>query len=143
LLTTLGETLIFPREIIIMKYEVDYDSWNIAKDVIAKLKFDHIRLDCIVFLKSRGSKSRRILARIHGLPKIMQIALNTKAFYAIELISENFDRLDHNERTKTIIHELMHIPACFGGGFRQHGNYVTSKNVEKAFRCYLESRNGP
>ena len=124
-----------------MKYEVDYQSWEIAKDVIRKLDFNHIRLESIVFLKSRGSKSRRTLARIHGLPKIMQIALNTKAFYAIELISENFDKLENDDKIKTIIHELMHIPKCFGGGFRQHGNYVTRKNVETAFKNYQESNN--
>jgi predicted metallopeptidase len=119
-----------------MKYEIDYDALNIAKDVIAKLSFDHICIDRIVFLRSHGSKSRRTLARIHGLPKIMQKALGIKAFYAIEIITENFDKLNSDEKTKTIIHELMHIPACFGGGFRQHGNYVTRKNVDKAFQDY-------
>jgi predicted metallopeptidase len=119
-----------------MKYEIDYDAFNTAKDIIIKLGFGHIKLERIVFLRSHGSKSRRTLARIHGLPKIMQAALGINAFYAIELISENFDKLSGDEKTKTIIHELMHIPACFGGGFRQHGNYVTSRNVEKAFRKY-------
>jgi predicted metallopeptidase len=119
-----------------MKYELDYDALNIAKDIIGKLGFDHICIDRIVFLRSRGSKSRMTLARIHGLPKIMQKALGIKAFYAIELITENFDRLNADEKTKTIIHELMHIPACFGGGFRQHGNYVTRKNVDAAFNEY-------
>jgi predicted metallopeptidase len=119
-----------------MKYEIDYDAFNIAKDVISKLGFDHICVDRIVFLRSHGSKSRRTLARIHGLPKIMQKALGIKAFYAIEIITENFDKLSSDEKTKTIIHELMHIPACFGGGFRQHGNYVTRKNVDKAFDDY-------
>jgi predicted metallopeptidase len=119
-----------------MKYEIDSDSMLIARDIISKLKFDHIPLDRIVFIRSRGSKSRRILARIQGLSKIMQKAMGIEAFYAIEIITENFDRLDKNEQAKTILHELMHIPHCFGGGFRQHGNYVTRKNVDTAFNEY-------
>jgi predicted metallopeptidase len=119
-----------------MKYEIDYDAFSKAKDIIEKLGFDHICIDRIVFIRSRGSKSRRILARIHGLPKIMQKALGIKSFYAIELLTENFDKLNSDEKIKTIIHELMHIPACFGGGFRQHGNYVTKRNVDKAFQDY-------
>jgi predicted metallopeptidase len=122
-----------------MKYEIDSDSMLIAKDVIGKLNFCHIPLDRIVFIRSTGSKSRRILARIQGLSKIMQKAMGIEAIYVIEIITENFDRLDHNEKIKTIIHELMHIPHCFGGGFRQHGNYVTKKNVDEAFRKYQKS----
>jgi predicted metallopeptidase len=119
-----------------MKYEIDSDSMLIAKDVISKLDFCHIPLDRIVFIRSTGSKSRRILARIQGLSKIMQKAMGIEAIYVIEILSENFDRLDHNEKIKTIIHELMHIPHCFGGGFRHHGNYVTKKIVDEAFRNY-------
>ena len=45
----------------------------------------------------------------------MQKAMNVQAFYALEFISERFDRLDKEEQIKVIIHELMHIPATFGG----------------------------
>lgn len=120
-----------------MKYEIDFETMEIAKDVITKLNFNHVITDKIVCLRSHGSKSRRTVARIHGLPKIMQIAMNTKAFYVIEMISENFDKLSHEDKIKTIIHELMHIPKGFGGGFRQHRPYVTSKTVEKAFKTYI------
>lgn len=124
-------------EMIIMHYEIDYEIQDIANDVIRKLNFSHIDVEKIVCLRSHGSKSRRTLARIHGLPKIMQIAMNTKAFYAIEIISENFDTLSHEDKIKTIIHELMHIPKSFGGGFRNHRPFVTSKTVEKAFKEYM------
>src|SRR3990172_1984691 len=119
-----------------MKYEIDQESQEIAKDVIEKLNFCHVDVGRIVLMKSHGSKSKRTLARIHGLSKIMQKAMQIKAVYAIELISENFDKLDKEEKIKTIIHELMHIPKCFGGGFRQHKPYVTKKTVEKAFNDY-------
>ena len=121
-----------------MKYEFDEEAQEIAKDIIDKLDFCHIDVERIIFMKSRGSKSRRTLARIHGLSKIMQKAMRINAVYAIELISENFDKLDRDEKIKTIIHELMHIPKCFGGGFRNHKPYVTKRTVDKAFKEYKE-----
>ena len=124
-----------------MKYEIDYDAFELAKDIITKLNFDYIDCKRIVFLKSWGSKSRSTLARIHGMSKVMQIALRTDAVYVIELITENFDKLSDDDKTKTIIHELMHIPKCFGGGFRSHKPYVTKKKVDKAFQNYKRSFN--
>jgi predicted metallopeptidase len=120
-----------------MKYEIDYEIQDIAKDVIRKLNFSHIDIENLLCIRSRGSKSRRTIARIHGLPKIMQIAMSIKAFYAIEIISENFDKLSHEDKIRTIIHELMHIPKCFGGGFRQHRPFVTRKTVEEAYKDYI------
>ncbi|MFH0929609.1 MAG: putative metallopeptidase [Candidatus Aenigmatarchaeota archaeon] len=119
-----------------MKYEIADDIQEIMDDVVERLEMCHVRADRVVCIRSRGSKSKRILARIQGLSKIMQKAMQTKAFYAIEFISENFDKLDNDEKTKTIIHELMHIPKCFGGGFRNHRPYVTKRTVEKVFNDY-------
>ena len=123
-----------------MKYETDFEAMEIAKDVITKLNLTHVKTDKLICVKSHGSKSRRTVARIHGLPKIMQIAMNTKAFYVIEMISENFDKLSSEDKIKTIIHEIMHIPKSFGGGFRSHRPYVTSKTVEKAFKAYMDKK---
>jgi predicted metallopeptidase len=119
-----------------MHYENAYDIQDTARDVVAKLGLSHIDCSKVVFLRSHGSKSRRTIARIHGLPKIMQVAMEIKALYVIEIISENFDALSHDDKIKTIIHELMHIPKCFGGGFRNHRNFVTRKNVDEAFKTY-------
>ncbi len=120
-----------------MFYEVDYEIQDIVKDIIAKLNFDYIDTDNILCVRSHGSKSRRTIARIHGLPKIIQVAMSTKAFYVIEIISENFDKLSHENKIKTLIHELMHVPKCFGGGFRGHSNFVTKKKVEDAFKKFM------
>jgi predicted metallopeptidase len=120
-----------------MRYEIDNELRSVAIDVINKLRLDYINVEKLVFLRSRGSKSKRTLARIHGLPKIMQAAMQTKAFYVIEIISENFDSLGHEDKIKTVIHELMHIPKGFGGGFRNHRNFVTRKNVDSAYREYI------
>lgn len=122
-----------------MKYETDFETMGIARDVITKLNLTHVKTDKLICVRSHGSKSRRTVARIHGLPKIMQLAMNTKAFYVIEIISENFDKLEQGDRIKTIIHEIMHIPKNFGGGFRSHKPFVTSKTVEKAFKAYMDN----
>lgn len=68
----------------------------------------------------------------------MQKALSTDAFYVLEFLSERFDRLDREEQIKTIIHELMHIPKTFGGGFKHH-NFVHEKNVNKYYKRYNEN----
>jgi predicted metallopeptidase len=66
----------------------------------------------------------------------MQLALNMKPHYIIEIISEQFDKLGPEEQTKVLIHELMHIPHSFGGGFRSHRPYVTKKKVERMYEQY-------
>ncbi|MCX6814571.1 MAG: putative metallopeptidase [Candidatus Aenigmarchaeota archaeon] len=104
-------------------------------DIVQKLKMEHVQLPRVVCIRSRGSKSRRTLARCHVLPKIIQEALGIKAYYIIEAISENFDSLQKEEQTKILIHELMHIPKTFGGGFKFH-NYVNRREVEKMYRMY-------
>ena len=124
-----------------MKYEIDYEIQEMMIDIVERLDMKHIKVDRVICFRSHGSKSKQTLARIHGLSKIMQKAMKTKAFYAIEFISENFDKLDYDEKVRTIIHELMHIPKCFGGGFRQHRPYVTKRTVEKVFKQYKKSLN--
>ena len=89
-----------------MKYEADYEITNITKDIITKLNLNHIKKDNIFCVRSHGSKSRRTVARIHGLSRIMQKVMNIKAVYVIEIISENFDNLCHEDKIKTLIHEL-------------------------------------
>jgi len=120
-----------------MRYETDIEIQSLANDIITKLNLKHVKTDKLLCIRSHGSKSRRTVARIHGLPKVMQVAMNNKAFYVIEIISENFDNLCHEDKIKTMIHEIMHIPKNFGGGFRGHRNFVNRKNVEKAFKEYM------
>ncbi len=58
-------------------------------------------------------------------------------FYLIEVILEKFDKLSIEEQTKIIIHELMHIPKSFGGGFIHH-NKVHKKSVEEMYEKYCK-----
>ncbi len=100
------------------------------------MNWNHILLEHIAFLRSVGSKSQYTIARCHALGKAMQIGMGRKrGFYLIEVISEKFDKLPTEEQTKVIIHELMHIPKSFGGGFIHH-NKVNEKSVKKTYKKY-------
>ncbi len=117
-----------------IKYETASDIQELV-DELARMLFPHVRLDSIVCLRSRGSSSRGVIARCHALGKAMQLALNRKGFYVIEIISERFDRLSDEEKIKTLIHELMHVPKSFGGGFVHH-NKVNERTVNKIYDHY-------
>jgi predicted metallopeptidase len=121
-------------------YELAEDIGAELKEIIRKLDMTHIDESRVVCIRSRGSASRRTLARCHGLPRIMQLALDLKPHYVIEIISEQFDKLGKADQTKVLIHELMHIPHAFGGGFRSHRPYVTKKKVEKMYQQFLKAR---
>jgi predicted metallopeptidase len=99
----------------------------------------HIDLEKVVCLRSYGSSARRVIARCHGMSKVLQIALGIKAFYVLEFISERFDRLSARDQDETIIHELMHIPKSFGGGFRFH-DHVTPRNVRRMLDEYHDAK---
>ena len=109
-------------------------------DIIETLHFDHCRPRDIYCIRSRGSQSRRTIARIHGLGRIWQLAMNIEATYIIEVISEQFDRLSQDGQEKVLVHELLHIPHGFQGGFRHHKNYVTSENVDVWFKRLKDKR---
>ena len=118
-----------------MRYEFAPDIQNIAEE-ISRLLFSHVRIDRIRCFRSYGTSSRRTIARCHALGKVMQLAMGVRAFYTLEFLSERFDKLDKEEQVKVIIHELMHIPKTFGGGFKHH-DFVTDKNIEKHYKRYM------
>ncbi len=118
-----------------IRYELAEDLQKIAND-ISILIFPHIKLDSVVCIRSFGSSSRGTIARCHALGKAMQLALGRKGFYVIEVIHKRFDKLSEEDRIKTLIHELMHIPKSFGGGFIHH-NIVNERNVEIEYDRYV------
>ncbi|MGC9309191.1 MAG: putative metallopeptidase [Candidatus Nanoarchaeia archaeon] len=120
-----------------MRYEKAEDIEQIAREVVEMLGWHYISLDNVGFVRSYGSKARGTIARCHALGKAMQVGMDRKGFYLIEVISKRFDKLSHEDKIKTIIHELMHIPKTFGGGFRHH-NFVNEKNVKKVYEHYIK-----
>lgn len=120
-------------------YEFAPDIDERLREISLGLGMDHIVSDRVIAIRSRRSTSKRVIARCHGLPKIMQLALKIEAHYIIEVIQERFSSLSYEEQTKVLIHELMHIPHAFSGGFRMHNPYVTRREVEKMYRRFILS----
>jgi predicted metallopeptidase len=118
-----------------MKYSPAPDLKERMKDIVNTLGMSHINLERIECLRSTGSSSRRTIARCHSLGKLMQKAMKTEAFYAIEFL-EIFEKMKKEEQDKVIIHELMHVPKTFGGGFRQH-DFVCERNVELMYSKFI------
>lgn len=119
-----------------IKYHAAPDIQKVAEEVVGMLEWNHVKLEHVAFLRSTGSKARMTIARCHALGKAMQVGMGRKkGFYLIEVISEKFDRLPVNEQVKVIIHELMHIPKSFGGGFIHHDK-VHEKSVEQVYNHY-------
>jgi predicted metallopeptidase len=120
-----------------MKYE-EAPEIQAKAEHIAKKLFPHVDMTRVKCFKSKGTSTGRTIARCHGLGKLMQKALNVDATYALEFLSERFDKMSDEEKTKVIIHELMHIPFNFGGGFKHH-DWVTDKNINMLYRKLVES----
>ena len=102
--------------------------------------FYHIVPQYVYCIRSKGSKAKRTIARIHGLGKIWQEVLNIPTAYTIEIISEIYDKMSPEEKEKTLIHELLHIPGGFSGGFRPHKGYVERKTVEMLYKKLQQAR---
>jgi predicted metallopeptidase len=119
-----------------IKYHQAPDIQEIAEEIVQRLEWSHVLIEHVAFLRSTGSKARQTLARCHALGKAMQIGMGRKkGFYLVEVISEKFDKLSVDEQLKVIIHELMHIPKSFGGGFIHH-NKVHEASVDHVYNHY-------
>jgi predicted metallopeptidase len=116
-----------------MKYIQSTEWTQKARSIALKLEMD-LRIHSIYCIKSHGSKARRTVARIHTFGKAIQVGAGLKPVYVIELISEVFDKEPEEEKIKTIIHELLHIPRAFGGGFKGHRRHANKRNTDKLYK---------
>jgi predicted metallopeptidase len=123
-----------------IKYFEAPDVKRLVDEILDSLDFFNVVPQFVFCVRSRGSKSRRNIARINGLGRIWQEALRLAPSYVIEVISERYDGLSEEDKEKTIIHELLHIPKGFSGGFRPHKGYVDQKTVESLFRTLQKQR---
>jgi predicted metallopeptidase len=123
-----------------IEYTEAPDVKKLADEIAECLDFFHVVPQFVFCFRSKGSTSRRTIARIHGLGKIWQDALNLPPSYVIEVISERYDRLSEEDKQKTIIHELLHIPHGFAGGFRPHKGYIDQKIVEQLYMTLQKQR---
>ncbi len=111
---------------------------DLARRIIRALSLSHVDQSRLHFYRSRGSKSRLVQARIHGMGRIWFDALRMTPHYIIEVISEEYDRLQQPEKEKVLIHELMHIPSKFSGGFVPHKGRINKRSVDKLHKTYLQ-----
>jgi predicted metallopeptidase len=124
----------------LMEYVEAPDVKRLVDEIAESLGFFHVVPQFVFCLRSKGSKSKRIIARIHGLDRIWQEAMSLPSAYVIEVISEHYDKLSEIEKEKTLIHELLHIPKGFTGGFRPHRGYIDQKKIERLHRALQEGR---
>lgn len=121
-----------------MKYRDAEDLQQRMNEIIEVLNFDHVDTKRVKCIRSFGSSTKRTIARCHALGKLMQKAIGIDAYYAIEFL-EKFDKLKKEDQDKVIIHELMHIPKTFGGGFRQH-DFVCEENIDLMYEKYVNAK---
>ncbi len=123
-----------------MKYYSAPDIKRKVDAIASDLELFHVVPQFVFCVRSKGSKAKRTIARIHGLGKIWQGVLNFPPSYTIEVISEIYDKMSEEDKEKTLIHELLHIPGGFSGGFRPHKGYVERKIVEQLYKKLQQTR---
>ncbi|MEM3737678.1 MAG: putative metallopeptidase [Candidatus Bathyarchaeia archaeon] len=119
-----------------IKYQPAPDVESLFGRIVTWLGLTHIDCERVRCVRSVGSQSRYTVARIHGLPRIWQKALGMKACYVLEVISERYDTLSAGEKEKVLIHEALHIPHSFRGGFRHHRGNIDERKVNALHRLY-------
>lgn len=95
---------------------------DIKKDlehILKTIEMQHIDLDRVHCYRTTGAQTRAY-ARTWSFPKIFQKALGVQAAYVIEVVAKRYDKLSDDEKKKTLIHELLHIPKNFSGALVPH-----------------------
>lgn len=107
--------------------------------IVSSLKLEHINTKRIFCYRTHGAKAHAY-ARIWAFPKIFQQVLTLEPAYVIEVLSEKFDKLSEDDKTKVIIHELLHIPKNFSGSLLPHtyGGKKIDKEVDRLFKMMRE-----
>jgi predicted metallopeptidase len=124
----------------VISYASAPDITDLVREVVTRLRLEHVNLERVVCCRSHGSTARRTIARIHGMPRIWQEAMKIQPLYIIEVISERFDKMSLEDREKVVIHELMHVPYRFGGGLRGHRGWIDRRKVEALHKALQKSR---
>lgn len=126
--------------------------WEGAEDISKKLSIlcqkvdlgyiDASKIKCV---RSQNANTRAY-ARIWGLSRIWQMALNTSPHYVIEVISEKFDKLKSQDQDKILLHEIAHIPKNFSGALLPHTRrgkgsfYSKLRAMEKEYESSSNTR---
>ncbi|MEM1945695.1 MAG: putative metallopeptidase [Candidatus Caldarchaeum sp.] len=98
--------------------------------LVERAGLHYVDVDRVRCVRSYGSASKGVSARIHSVSKAFLTGFGMKPAYVIEFITETFEKLSKEQQDKVIIHELLHIPKSFGGGLLPHGRLDFRKDVE-------------
>jgi predicted metallopeptidase len=124
--------------------------WKEAPDIKRRISKLSIKLNLGWIIRSRifcyrsNNSSSRAYARIWGLAKVWQKALNQKPAYIIEVLSEKFDKLSPYDQDKVLLHEITHIPKNFSGSLLPHirrGKRNFEGKVLDLMRTYFKNKN--
>lgn len=120
-----------------LKWHKETDLQKKLNQIIIDLQFAHVDPDRVHMYRTYGSTARAY-ARIWAFPKIFQEVLNVAPNYIIEVLSEKFDKLSEDDKTKVLIHELLHIPKNFSGALAPHKNSARriDREVDRLFKEY-------
>ncbi len=114
---------------------------RLVRDVLRHTPFPYVKRSRIVCVRSFKATSRA-RARIWSFPKIWQLALQKPAHYVVEVLSQHFDTLTHDDKVRVIIHELMHVPKNFSGALVPHRGLhkkINHRTVETLFLMYKKT----
>lgn len=113
-----------------------------VQELIELSGLGHFRPNRIICYRSTNAKTRAY-ARIWGLSRIWQQALNLQPAYVIEVISEKFDKLPSRDQDMVLIHELLHIPKTFSGALVPHHDHggVNEDRVREIYKNIKNLRN--
>ena len=125
----------------IMKFNVAPDIQNQVNqilEILGDVCFPHIIASNIICMRSFDSKARAY-ARIWSLPRIWQAGLGVEPHYIIEVLTQFFDKQNDEDKIRTLIHELLHIPKTFSGALVPHKCFnkkIDKKAVEVIYKEY-------
>lgn len=121
-----------------MRWEEAPDIQSQIEDIALRLEhFSHIQPGRVFCMRSFEAKTRAY-ARIWSFPKIFQQVLVLEPAYVIEAVSEKFNRLSDQQKTKVLIHELLHIPKNFSGSLlpHKHSGRTIEREVDRLFKNF-------
>jgi len=119
-----------------MQYKLAPEIKRQIRVLIKELKFTHIKPNQIWCIRSCDAKTRAY-ARIWGMSRLFHEVAGLPPTYIIEIINQHFEKLSPREKTKTLIHELMHIPKTFSGALLSHRgphHEINDREVERILR---------
>jgi len=119
-----------------MHYQIAKDINKKINQLVNQLKMKHIDKKRIYCIRSFDAKTRAI-ARIWGMSRLFNEVCGIKPCYIIEVNAKRFDKLSDRDKTKILIHELLHIPKTFSGALLSHrGRYhrINDKVIENILK---------